>query len=105
MYVRPVRHPDEDRGASAVEYGLMVAAIAAIIVGVVFGLGRVVSTAFDHTCQQFGSQVQPGCKLSTTTNDGTAGTTTDNGSTGTTDTGAGGTTDNGAIPADPNIGP
>jgi Flp pilus assembly pilin Flp len=32
----------EDRGASAVEYGLMVAAIAAVIVGVTFGLGTLV---------------------------------------------------------------
>lgn len=39
-----------DRGASAVEYGLMVAAIAAVIVGVVFGLGTLVKGAFTRTC-------------------------------------------------------
>ena len=39
-----------DRGASAVEYGLMVAAIAAVIVGIVFGLGRLVGDQFDKTC-------------------------------------------------------
>jgi pilus assembly protein Flp/PilA len=38
-----------DRGASAVEYGLMVAAIAAVIVGIVFGLGGVVSATFSQT--------------------------------------------------------
>ena len=38
-----------DRGASAVEYGLMVAAIAAIIVGVVFGLGGLIKGAFTST--------------------------------------------------------
>jgi pilus assembly protein Flp/PilA len=38
-----------DRGASAVEYGLMVAAIAAVIVAVVFGLGSVVKNAFTST--------------------------------------------------------
>ncbi len=38
-----------DRGASAVEYGLLVAAIAAIIVGVVFGLGGVVAASFQQT--------------------------------------------------------
>jgi pilus assembly protein Flp/PilA len=38
-----------DRGASAVEYGLMVAAIAAIIVGVVFGLGGLIQSAFKNT--------------------------------------------------------
>ncbi|MCA0329860.1 MAG: Flp family type IVb pilin [Actinobacteria bacterium] len=38
-----------DEGASAVEYGLLVAAIAAIIVAVVFLLGQRVSTVFDST--------------------------------------------------------
>jgi len=36
-------------GASAVEYGLLVAAIAAIIVAVVFLLGNRVSTVFSKT--------------------------------------------------------
>ena len=36
----------QDDGATAVEYGLMVAAIAAVIVTVVFTLGRKVNTAF-----------------------------------------------------------
>jgi pilus assembly protein Flp/PilA len=39
-----------DRGASAVEYGLMVAAISAIIVGTVFGLGTLVKQTFTKTC-------------------------------------------------------
>ena len=39
----------KDRGASAVEYGLLVAAIAAVIVGVVFGLGSVVGSTFQQT--------------------------------------------------------
>ena len=38
-----------DEGASAVEYGLLVAAIAAVIVAIVFLLGGKVSSAFDHT--------------------------------------------------------
>ncbi|MFL6139680.1 MAG: Flp family type IVb pilin [Frankiaceae bacterium] len=38
-----------DRGATAVEYGLMVAAIAAVIAAVVFGIGQLVSGAFDTT--------------------------------------------------------
>ena len=38
-----------DQGASAVEYGLLVAAIAAVIVGVVFVLGGKVSAAFNKT--------------------------------------------------------
>jgi pilus assembly protein Flp/PilA len=38
-----------DEGASAVEYGLLVAAIAAIIVGVVFLLGSRVKSTFSKT--------------------------------------------------------
>jgi pilus assembly protein Flp/PilA len=38
-----------DRGASAVEYGLMVAAIAAVIVGIVFGFGHLVNDTFTKT--------------------------------------------------------
>jgi pilus assembly protein Flp/PilA len=43
----------EDEGASAVEYGLLVAAIAAIIILVVFALGSFVKGAFKDTCQNF----------------------------------------------------
>jgi len=35
-----------DRGATAVEYGLLVALIAAVIVGIVFVVGKQVSNAF-----------------------------------------------------------
>ena len=43
------RRNDED-GASAVEYGLLVALIAAVIVLVVLALGGIVKDAFDKTC-------------------------------------------------------
>lgn len=36
----------DERGAAAVEYGLFVAAISAVIVGVVVGLGQKINTAF-----------------------------------------------------------
>ena len=36
----------DDRGATAVEYGLLVALIAAVIVAIVFTLGQQISTAF-----------------------------------------------------------
>ncbi len=49
-YLRKVSRQARDRGASAVEYGLMVAAIAAVIVGVVFGLGTLVKNTFNNTC-------------------------------------------------------
>ena len=39
-----------DSGASAVEYGLLVAAIAAAVVVVVFLLGDVVTSMFTETC-------------------------------------------------------
>ena len=40
----------DETGASAVEYGLLVAAIAALIVVSVFGIGKVVSKGFSDTC-------------------------------------------------------
>ena len=45
---------DED-GASAVEYGLLVAAIAAVIVIIVFALGGFIRGAFKTTCTAIGS--------------------------------------------------
>jgi pilus assembly protein Flp/PilA len=49
-YLHKVTREATDRGASAVEYGLMVAAIAAVIVSIVFGLGQLVSGTFNSTC-------------------------------------------------------
>jgi pilus assembly protein Flp/PilA len=46
---RLVARKDEE-GASAVEYGLLVAAIAALIVIIVFALGGVVKEVFEDTC-------------------------------------------------------
>jgi pilus assembly protein Flp/PilA len=40
----------DEQGASAVEYGLLVAAIAALIVIIVFSLGGVVKDVFNKTC-------------------------------------------------------
>lgn len=39
----------DERGASAVEYGLLVALIAAVIVGAVFALGGTLNDAFTGT--------------------------------------------------------
>lgn len=44
---------NDDEGASAVEYGLLVAAIAAIIILLVFALGGFVKGAFKQTCDAF----------------------------------------------------
>jgi pilus assembly protein Flp/PilA len=43
-------HATRDRGATAVEYGLIVAAIAAIIIITVFFLGGRIEEAFQTTC-------------------------------------------------------
>jgi pilus assembly protein Flp/PilA len=54
-YVRNLRrHAKSDEGASAVEYGLLVAAIAAVIVVVVFALGGIVKNKFQDTCKGVG---------------------------------------------------
>lgn len=50
-YMRAVRrYAKHDDGASAVEYGLLVAAIAAVIVFLVFAIGRLVQQKFTATC-------------------------------------------------------
>ena len=42
-----------ERGASAVEYGLMIAGVAALIVVIVFAFGDTIKdTLFEDTCQQ-----------------------------------------------------
>lgn len=66
-YLRKVTRRDQDRGASAVEYGLMVAAIAALIVGVVFALGNTVSEKFDQTkkCIDLGASAPGPCPSGT----------------------------------------
>ncbi|PZS32167.1 MAG: Flp family type IVb pilin [Pseudonocardiales bacterium] len=52
-----------DGGASAVEYGLLIAAIAAVVVVILFALGGVLKHALENTCDVINGN-------------GTAGTTT-----------------------------
>ncbi len=47
----------EDTGASSVEYGLLTAGIAAVIVAVVFLLGGATLGLFDDTCQAVHAQL------------------------------------------------
>jgi pilus assembly protein Flp/PilA len=47
---------DQELGASSVEYGLLVAAIAAVIVIIAFALGGVVRNLFSNTCDTISSQ-------------------------------------------------
>ena len=44
-----------DDGASALEYGLLVAAIAALVVIIVFALGGLVRDVFKDTCSKIDS--------------------------------------------------
>lgn len=54
-----------DRGASAVEYGLLVALIAAVIIGVVFILGGTLENVFSSVNADVakGADVKPGAGL------------------------------------------
>jgi pilus assembly protein Flp/PilA len=53
---------DDERGASAVEYGLMVAGIAAVIVGAVFLLGQgVLNNLFTDTCNSINQNMGGNC--------------------------------------------
>jgi pilus assembly protein Flp/PilA len=45
----------DDRGASAVEYGLLIAGIAAVIVTVVFAFGSKIQGIFTNTCASVAS--------------------------------------------------
>jgi len=47
LYVKARTWMDRDEGATAVEYGIMVAAIAAVIVAVVFLIGEEILVAFE----------------------------------------------------------
>ncbi|WP_151082591.1 Flp family type IVb pilin [Nocardioides cynanchi] len=50
----------DERGASAVEYGLLIAGIAALIVIMVFAFGGVLSNIFKNTCNKVGSGASAG---------------------------------------------
>ncbi len=62
MITRIRRTLRRDEGASAVEYGLLVAAIAAVIVGVVFLLGGKVKDAFTKTNDCMATPAATACK-------------------------------------------
>ncbi|HQR27737.1 MAG TPA: Flp family type IVb pilin [Nocardioides sp.] len=50
----------DERGASAIEYGLLIAGIAALIVTVVFAFGAVLETVFTQTCANVSDGVTGG---------------------------------------------
>jgi pilus assembly protein Flp/PilA len=51
----------DERGASAVEYGLLIAGIAALIVAVVFLFGGVLQNIFSTTCNTVGQSSGQTC--------------------------------------------
>jgi pilus assembly protein Flp/PilA len=59
--VRARSVPAGDDGASAVEYGLIVFAIAALIVVVLFALGGLVRSLFDDTCTAVSAKTTGSC--------------------------------------------
>ena len=60
QYIRAITARRKEDGASAVEYGLLVAAIAALIVLVVFALGGIVKKVFSSTCTTIGNNANVG---------------------------------------------
>lgn len=58
-YIQRIQRRRTEDGASAVEYGLLVAAIAAIIVLIVFAIGKFVQQGFQDTCDGLASEITP----------------------------------------------
>ena len=51
----------DERGASAVEYGLLIAGIAALIVVVVFAFGDTLTGIFSDTCEKVANASANSC--------------------------------------------
>jgi Flp pilus assembly pilin Flp len=47
----------DDRGASSVEYGLLLTAIAAVIVIAVFAVGQLTDSLYKNTCSRIDDKV------------------------------------------------
>jgi pilus assembly protein Flp/PilA len=58
---RDQHHSIEERGASAVEYGLLIAGISAIIVAAVFLFGGTIRNMFSDSCGTITAQVNTTC--------------------------------------------
>jgi pilus assembly protein Flp/PilA len=54
-----------DRGASALEYGLLVSALAAVVIAIVFALGTVSRHYFSQNCEDLGAGMSPTVDCST----------------------------------------
>jgi len=49
-YLRSITRRRDENGASAVEYGMLVAGIAALIVAIIFVMGGMIKSSFSKTC-------------------------------------------------------
>ena len=58
-FIRTITSRRDEDGASAVEYGLLVAGIAALIVLIVFAFGGMVTDVFKDTCDTVGAKAAP----------------------------------------------
>ena len=61
-FVHRTPAPDRERGASAVEYALVLVGIAALIVIAVVALGGKTNAMFDDTCSTIDSQPAATCQ-------------------------------------------
>ena len=59
--IRPVISEHDDNGASAVEYGLLVAGIAIVIIAAVFMLGNNITGLFNKTSSCISSTTAAPC--------------------------------------------
>ena len=61
-FVHRTPAPDRERGASAVEYALVLVGIAALIVIAVVALGGKTNAMFEHTCSTVDAQPSTTCQ-------------------------------------------
>ena len=60
QFIRSIQARRDEDGASAVEYGLLVAGIAALIVAVVFLFGGLIQNVFSNTCEKINNSASLG---------------------------------------------
>jgi pilus assembly protein Flp/PilA len=62
-YLRTITTRRDQDGASAVEYGLLVAGIAALVVVIIFAFGGVIRDVFKDTCTKVERETRSsGCR-------------------------------------------
>ena len=64
MAPKLMRRGSDDSGASAVEYGLLLAAVAAVVVAAVFLMGGAVKEMFVSSCDTIESQANTNANCS-----------------------------------------